>query len=190
MNDSQLKKRKGAVRRKAGYVRGVQGRVSTYEPAIEPRVTLLALLGKTNDQIAEILGIEPSTFRNWSSHSDPRYQPNLGEAIKKGRAVMSSDVVGALYKKAVGFVMPEEKIFCNAEGQVTRVTVDKYYPPDTGAIAFLLKNKEPELWRDRHELDAGDGLKSLIAGWHAAAARLSLTGEELVAGGAEAQTAH
>lgn len=36
--------------------------------------------------------------------------------------------------------------------------VTKYYPPDTGAAAFWLKNRKPETWRDKKETELSGGL--------------------------------
>lgn len=45
-----------------------------------------------------------------------------------------------LFHRAVGYSHPEEKIFCNNEGYVTRVRTIKHYPPDTKALAMALHN--------------------------------------------------
>lgn len=49
-------------------------------------------------------------------------------------------------KRAVGFIVPEEKIFCNANGDVTRVQTEKYYPPDTSALMYWLNNRAKGEW--------------------------------------------
>ena len=49
---------------------------------------------------------------------------------------------------ATGYWHPEEKVFCR-NGQIIRVKTIKYYPPDTAACIFWLKNRRPNLWSDR-----------------------------------------
>ena len=50
--------------------------------------------------------------------------------------------------------MLSEKIFCNKDGEVTRVPIVEHVPPDVTAQIFLLKNRDPAHWhlaaRARH----------------------------------------
>jgi hypothetical protein len=41
---------------------------------------------------------------------------------------------------------------CNKDGVVTQVKYRQHVPPDTTACIFWLKNRRPDLWRDRHEI--------------------------------------
>ncbi|PVE23654.1 hypothetical protein DC522_14480 [Microvirga sp. KLBC 81] len=63
-----------------------------------------------------------------------------------------------LYTKACGYTMQTEKLFCH-EGEVIRAETLTYYPPDTTACIFWLKNRQPGKWRDKrveeHELPEG-----------------------------------
>ena len=45
-----------------------------------------------------------------------------------------------------------EKIFCS-RGKVIRVETVEHYPPDTTAMIFWLKNRQPDRWRDRAEVE-------------------------------------
>lgn len=55
----------------------------------------------------------------------------------------------SLYRRANGYDQPSEKIFCY-EGEVVRADTSTHIPPDTTAAIFWLKNRRPDLWRDKH----------------------------------------
>ena len=55
----------------------------------------------------------------------------------------------------------EKKEHRDARGKVTRVEViHKHLAPDTLAQIFWLKNRQPEMWRDRRELDMKGGINA------------------------------
>jgi hypothetical protein len=43
----------------------------------------------------------------------------------------------SLYSRAVGYSFNSEKIFCNKDGEVTRVPIVQHVPPDVTAQIFL-----------------------------------------------------
>ena len=53
----------------------------------------------------------------------------------------------------------------NLQHRTGRLQFIEHYPPDTTAAIFWLKNRQPEKWRDKKEVDAnvdlGDELESL-----------------------------
>ena len=56
--------------------------------------------------------------------------------------------------------------FATSEGRITdSKEYTEHYPPDTTAAIFWLKNRQPEKWRDKKEVDAnvnlGDELEGL-----------------------------
>jgi hypothetical protein len=50
----------------------------------------------------------------------------------------------------VGYSVETEKILCSG-GKIIRVRTVEHYPPDTTACIFWLKNRQPEIWRDKVE---------------------------------------
>ncbi|OHB57741.1 MAG: hypothetical protein A2173_03845 [Planctomycetes bacterium RBG_13_44_8b] len=109
----------------------------------------LALLGATDAEMAGIFGVEESTLNNWK-HDCPEFM----ESIKKGKEQADAEVAEKLYHRARGYEHPEDKVFLH-EGKPVTVSGTKYYPPDTGAAAFWLKNRQPKLWRDTHDFTTG-----------------------------------
>jgi hypothetical protein len=67
-------------------------------------------------------------------------------------------VASKLFHRAIGYEHPEDKIF-NNNGEEMVVPTIKHYPPDTTAAIFWLKNRQPDKWRDRQEIDNNIGNK-------------------------------
>jgi hypothetical protein len=68
------------------------------------------------------------------------------------------NVASKLYHRATGYKHLAFKMFKDKDSD--RVITKRYvehYPPDTTACIFWLKNRRPDLWRDRHELTGKDG---------------------------------
>ena len=109
----------------------------------------LSLLGKTDEQIADIIGIATSTFYEWL-----KKYPELSEATKEGKDIADANVAASLYERACGYSHAEEKIF-NHNGKPLVVPTTKRYPPDTAAAFIWLKNRQG--WSDKPvERDAGE----------------------------------
>jgi hypothetical protein len=99
--------------------------------------------GLTDKQIAEEkIGISERTLTRWKE----RY-PSVMSALKKGKEVVDRQVENALLKSALGFHYKEEMV--TNQGEVVEVV--KYEKPSTTAQIFWLKNRKPEMWRDKQE---------------------------------------
>lgn len=107
--------------------------------------------GLTNEQIANNIGIAEGTLYTWINKYD-----ELNEALKKGKEVIDIQVENALLKRALGYrykeitrnLVADED--CNTRMEVTK-EVEKEVLPDTTAQIFWLKNRRPDIWRDRKE---------------------------------------
>ncbi len=109
--------------------------------------------GLNDEQIAKKLGIAVSSFYNYQ-----KQHIEFMEAIKRGKAPVDFEVENSLLKRAKGFeyeeVTKEVEVLTNGEFKVKSIkTVKKYTPPETAAMAFWLKNRQPKKWRDRQEID-------------------------------------
>jgi len=122
-----------------------------------PLLERLAMLGMPDKDIAKALGIKSSKFSRYKKkHSCIRM------TLRKGRIISSANVVQSLYKKANGFSVPEEKLFYSAKhNRVMRANTRKYYPPDTVAQIFWLKNNFPDFWRDKKEVETTGGVGAI-----------------------------
>ena len=129
-----------------------KGRPTKYRAEYAEQAYKLALVGATDKQIADFFAVNEATLTRWKrSHED------FCTSLKKGKRESDEAVVKSLRQRALGYAHPEDKIFCNADGDVTTVPTTKHYPPDVTACIFWLKNRQPNLWRDRHELTGAEG---------------------------------
>jgi hypothetical protein len=124
------------------------GRPTAYSADIAEQCYRLALLGADRDQMADILLVSIGTFKEWlEAHDD------LFAAVTRGRAAADAHIAQALYHRARGYSHPAVKIFLNKQGEPVIVPYTEHYPPDTMAAIFWLKNRRPDLWRDKQDID-------------------------------------
>ena len=135
------------------------GRPSKYKPEYADLARKFGLLGATNDDLARMFEVDPATIDRWIAS-----KPEFCGALKEGREVADQTVADRLFKRATGYEHPAVKIMAY-EGQSWEHAYIEKYPPDTTAAIFWLKNRRPDLWRDRHEttVNAGDGLVETLA---------------------------
>lgn len=107
----------------------------------------MAMLGMTDAKIAEEMGVNRATIARWKE----KYK-EFCDALKKGKETPDDAVQSALFQRAVGYTHPEDKIF-QYEGEPIIVPTVKHYPPDVTACIFWLKNRKPEMWRDKREFE-------------------------------------
>lgn len=108
--------------------------------------------GLTNEQIAHNMGITKETLRVWCN----KYTV-ISVPLKKGKEVADYEVENALFKSACGYdyeeVTEELKWDPKSKTYVMKVTkrIKKHQPPSNTAQIFWLKNRKPQVWRDRVE---------------------------------------
>lgn len=113
----------------------------------------LAAQGLNMEQIADCLGISYDTLNERRKEFS-----EFSVSIKRGQAKGIGILTNKLFERGKGFSHPEEKIFCNKDGDVTRVETMKHYPPDTTAAIFYLKNRAG--WKDVQEIDHSIGTRN------------------------------
>lgn len=108
------------------------------------RVEGWAREGLTDEQIADNMGICRSTFYEWQK----RHRA-FALAVKRGKAPVDVQVENALLKSALGYTQTVKKAVRSAEGYYCYVDEEVYFPPQTAAQIFWLKNRRPDRWRDK-----------------------------------------
>ena len=110
----------------------------------------LARRGLSDEDIAKSIGINKTTLYRWKAKS-----ADISNALRDGKLTADLTVESALFKKATGFTVTDTKTtsFLDKEtGELvegkSEVTT-KHILPDTLAIMFWLKNRRPDLWKDK-----------------------------------------
>ena len=124
-----------------------RGRTPSYTPDYCTFAYKFCLLGATNEDLAELFGVSRNTIGNWLA----RY-PEFKKAMQDGRDVADADVAQALLHKAKGFTHTDVKIL-QIEGEARPVEYSRYFPPDTQAAMFWLRNRRRKQRRERIELE-------------------------------------
>lgn len=125
-------------------------------------VFYLCLLGATDLQISQALGISVSAIENWK-----RNRPEFLDAIKSGKIMADAKVSHSLYQAAIGYSHRDTIVLSNKikeygpDGKVVSertepllVEVVKHYPPNVTAALKWLAARQPALWSDKIEVKA------------------------------------
>ena len=123
--------------------------------------------GLTDEQIAHNMGVSRSTLNSWKE----KY-PDISDTLKKGKEIVDRQVENALLERALGGVHEVRKTFkvkrtyyddhgrkCEKEELKTGID-EVYIPGDTTAQIFWLKNRKPEIWKDKQNVEVSGGLKT------------------------------
>lgn len=124
-----------------------QGRPTKFNVSLQQKILELAKEGKTNEQIAEFIGISVQTLRNWRGKNQ-----DFMLALKSAKGVADELVEASLFQRAIGYSHKAVKIMSH-EGDSWEHEYTERYPPDTTAAIFWLKNRKPDEWRDKTEID-------------------------------------
>ncbi|MRX31907.1 hypothetical protein [Aminobacter sp. MDW-2] len=125
------------------------GRDSLYDPEMNDQVRKLALLGLTDEEMAEFFGVSRQTFDNWKSEF-----PAFFASVCEGKIVADANVADSLYKRATGEHVEIEKAYRNkTTGEVDIIKIKTFIPGDAGAALNWLKNRKGDKWRDKQSLD-------------------------------------
>lgn len=125
-----------------------------YRPEFAEQAFKLCLLGATNAELKQFFNVTGGeTLQRWC-----REHPDFAEALRAGKEQADAKVAESLYKRALGYSHPAVKIVADANTGASQVVeYTEHYPPDTSACIFWLKNRRPDVWRDRHELTGKNG---------------------------------
>ena len=126
-------------------------RPSRYKAEFAGQAAKLCRLGATDKELAEFFGVTEKTINNWKGA-----HPEFLQSLKAGKQMADAEVAEKLFQRAIGYSHPDTHI-SNYQGLITVTPITKHYPPDPTSMIFWLKNRRPDLWRDKPEPDEGDG---------------------------------
>ena len=121
-------------------------RPTKYQPGYPAQAEKLCKLGATDIEIADFFNVNVATIHRWKSD-----YPEFCDAIKTGKVEADDRVVRSLYARATGYEHDDVDIRV-IDGKIVKTPIRKQYPPDTTAVIFWLKNRDPEHWRDKQEV--------------------------------------
>lgn len=158
------------------------GRPTKWEDAYVGIAEKASLLGLTDDEIADVLGVSVRTLHYWKYD-----HPELADALRTGKERADERVERSLYQRATGYNITEQQAVKVKLGQyeekVGVVDVEKHVPASDTAAIFWLKNRRKADWRDKHEVEhSGEttthvNLSSLTPEQLEAIASINLAGE-------------
>ncbi|GAB4036711.1 hypothetical protein [Spirosoma gilvum] len=124
-----------------------------YKPDYHPeQAKELCLLGYTNKELASTFNVSERTINYWLNQHEEFFQ-----AVQEGRDLADAKVAVSFFKRATGYEYPSEKIVTISIGdgcsQVERVPVTAVVLPDAGAALNWLKNRQPDKWRDKVDVE-------------------------------------
>jgi len=135
------------------------GRPTLYKEEYAELAYNYTLLGATDAILAKFFNVSEQTINNWKNEHIEFF-----EALKKGKEYADMNIAGRLFERAKGVVIKTQQAFkfktteYNEQGKKVRdyedvqiVDLEQEQPPDTTAIIFWLKNRNPEYWRDKVE---------------------------------------
>jgi hypothetical protein len=130
------------------------GRPSGFKPEYIEQAEKLCKLGATDIEVADFFGVDVRTLYRWKGQF-----PEFCQSLKAGKEVADERVERSLFARANGYEHDEVDIRVVANA-VVQTPIRKFYPPDTTACIFWLKNRRPDLWRDKIE-HSGDSEKPI-----------------------------
>jgi len=133
------------------------GRPTKYKPEYCLAVLYMARCGMTEAQIADKLDIAISTLTLWKTE-----HLEFSVSLKEGKESPDDLVELSLFTRATGYTFDSEKIVTLSDGKdagshYERVPIREHCPPDVTAQIFWLKNRRPDRWRDKQDIDLHTG---------------------------------
>ena len=103
----------------------------------------LARDGLTNDQIAEAIHVNKSTFSKWI-----KAHPEIAAALREGRRPVIEEVESAAYKAAKGFWTEDvdTEIYVDEKGQERKRVIKhkRWIKAEPAMMCYLLNNRKPD----------------------------------------------
>lgn len=126
---------------------------------MEPRLAEIearARDGYTDKEIAKILAVAESTFQTYKKeHSE------LAEALEAGQ---QADILveNQFFKSCIGYKVKVKvpiKMKVNGEDRIIEHDEERYIPPSVKAQSLWLRNRMPDKWNDRKEVQIGGSVR-------------------------------
>jgi hypothetical protein len=121
------------------------------------KIYQLALLGCSDEEIADFFGVPCEYFQGWCERSGV-----LSDALKRGRRGADGDVAKSLYKMSTGFYYKEEvAVFDKETKEFHKTWVKKFCKPDGNLIKFWMSCRHKS-WAEAPKELGGGGLVPVL----------------------------
>ena len=129
------------------------GRPSKFKKEFIAQAEKLCKLGATDMELADFFEVDVRTLYRWKAENE-----KFCQALKAGKGEADDRVERSLFARANGYEHDEVDIRVVANA-IVQTPIRKYYPPDTTAAIFWLKNRRQAEWREMKavELTGKDG---------------------------------
>ncbi len=134
-------------------------RPTEYDPSYCELAREMAGRGATNAELADQIGVSRRTIGTWTLK-----HPEFAEALKLGKEPVDDRVERALYERACGYEVDEERV-AFFEGKPVVATISKHIPADVNAARLWLTNRRRDDWGNRMsvEVEDADAIANAIA---------------------------
>ncbi|WP_428668074.1 terminase [Runella sp.] len=141
------------------------GRPTKYDRSFVKLAYNYCLLGADDVFLSKAFEVNVDTIYEWK-----KKHKEFSESIKRGKMIADGTIAASLFKRAKGFKFEEETFERVKKHQqplpsennphpepvvsdklVVSKRVIKYFPPDPLSMIFWLKNRQPEMWREKPE---------------------------------------
>ncbi|MEB7460145.1 helix-turn-helix domain-containing protein [Staphylococcus borealis] len=117
--------------------------------------------GISHEELANRIGINRTTLYSWIQRC-----PEIEDAIKQGQQRTVQYIENALMKKINGYTLRDTKRYKTTDKDgniVERIEVtEKEVGPDTSAIIYALKVKDPDRWNEKIRMEHSGRLDSTV----------------------------
>ncbi len=131
---------------------GQRGRPTAFKPEFIEQAAKICALGATDEEIADFFGVTARTLYRWKNERE-----DFCQSLKVGKEAADQRVERSLYQQATGYYYTEEESHKlkveQYKEEIEVVEVEKFAQPDTTAGIFWLKNRKPDEWRDKKEVE-------------------------------------
>ncbi|MCW1926302.1 hypothetical protein OKA05_27355 [Luteolibacter arcticus] len=140
--------------KKSAGSRSLRGKACGYRAEFAGQVEKLCRLGASAEELADFFGVTVERMEAWKGE-----HAEFGEAVRRGQMLADAEVADRLYLRARGYTHEAVKVMSRGgKEEPVSVPYEEHYAPDTTACIFWLKNRRPDLWRDKVS-DDGAGRK-------------------------------
>lgn len=128
------------------HARARGGRPPDYKDGYADLAEKFSSMGLTDHDLAVFFEVDRTTIWRWTID-----HPEFRNALKTGRDIADQRVERRLYERAIGYTVRGQKVVV-AGGKPVVVNFLREYPPDATACIFWLKNRRPDEWREKIEV--------------------------------------